>query len=181
MLYVMGTERITNTKRVTEHLLKERRSLTAYVYAITRNYHLAEDVYQEICVKAIGHTQGFDSRAHLLKWFKVCARNRAIDIIRTREGRYVGLSEQAYEMLEQQWDAEPATTNEEHLVALTKCLEQLTPRSQEIVRLRYFEGKAGKEIAEFMGRKIESAYQAIARIHKSLGDCVRQRLEADCR
>lgn len=176
----METERITESKRVTEHLLKERRSLTAYVYSITRNYHLAEDVYQEICVKAIGHAQGFKSKAHLLNWFKVCSRNRAIDIIRTREGRYVGLSEQACEVLEQQWDAEPSAATEEQLSALAKCLEKLTPRSQEIVRLRYFEGKAAREIAEFMGRKIESAYQAIARIHKSLGDCVRQHLEADC-
>lgn len=176
----MEPERITEAQRVTEHLLRERRSLTAYVYSIARNYHLAEDVYQEICVKAIGHAPGFDSKAHLLNWFKACARNRAIDIIRTQEGRYVGLSEQALEMLEQQWDAEPSASTEEQLAALAKCLEKLTPRSREIIRLRYFEGKAGCEVAKLMGQKVESAYQAIARIHKALGDCVKQRMEAGC-
>jgi len=175
----MREERITEPQRITEHLLRERRSLTAYVCSITRNYHLAEDVYQEICVKAIGHGRGFDSQAHLVNWFRICARNRAIDIMRTREGRYVGLSEHALEMLEQDWDDEPSAFTEERLSALEKCLGELTPRSREIVRMRYFEDKPAREIATLLRQKIESAYQAIARIHKSLGDCVRMRMESE--
>ena len=53
---------------------------------------------------------------------------------------------------------------------------RLTPNNREIVRLRYFEGRAGAQVAEAMGRKLETVYQALARIHRTLADCVRQRL-----
>jgi hypothetical protein len=30
-----------------------------------------------------------------------------------------------------------------------------------------------------MGRKIETVYQALARLHKTLGDCIRARQQSD--
>ena len=75
-------------QEITERVLQERLALTASSATVTRNYHLAEDVYQEIFVKAVALTDQFESTAHLTNWFRVSARNRAIDIIRTREGRY---------------------------------------------------------------------------------------------
>jgi RNA polymerase sigma-70 factor (ECF subfamily) len=166
-------------QEITEHVLRERLALTAYIGCITRNHHLAEDVYQEVCVKAVSQTDKFSSKDHLMNWFRISARNRAIDVIRTREGRYVGLTEATLLAIEQDWDRSVVDGREELLDSLSKCLEALAPRSQQIVKLRYFENRSGAEIAKFMGAKIASAYQAIARIHKSLGDCVRQRLELE--
>ncbi len=170
---------VLTPQEITEHLLRERLALTACIGSVTKNHHLAEDVYQEICVKAVSHADSFSGKAHLINWFRVSARNRAIDIIRTREGRYVGLSEETLAAIENDWDQVVSGRNEDMLEALSRCLKTLTPRSQEIVRLRYFENRSGSDIAKFMGNKVASAYQAIARIHKSLGDCVRQRLEAE--
>jgi RNA polymerase sigma-70 factor, ECF subfamily len=166
-----------NVPEITEHVLHERLELIAGVCAVTRNYHLAEDVYQEIFVKAVALTDKFTSKSHLTNWFRLSARNRAIDLIRTREGRYVGLSEEALLAIEDSWGSVEVARRESQLAALEKCVETLTPRSRQIVKLRYFENRSGQEIAEFMGRKVGSAYQAIARIHKSLTDCMKQRLE----
>ena len=44
--------------------------------------------------------------------------------------------------------------------------------------MRYLEGQSGEAIAEFLGGKVESAYQAITRIHKALRECVQQQLKA---
>lgn len=165
-----------STEIITECVLRERLGLTSFIAAITRNHHLAEDVYQEVCVKVIGLGGDFSSREHLLNWFRRTARNRAIDVIRVREGRYVGLSPEALEILERDWDETGPSTDSAALSALSKCLEQLTPRSREIVRLRYLEKRPGREIAERMERKVESIYQAIVRIHKTLGKCIRSQL-----
>lgn len=162
-------------EQITEHVLRERLSLTAYIGSITRNYHLAEDVFQEICVKVIGRTEEFDSPEHLLNWFRRSARNRAIDLIRAREGRFIGLSPEALAILEEQWDRDDEFTSGEAMAVLSDCIEELTPRSREILRMRYHENRSGKDVAARLDRKVESIYQAIARIHKSLGDCVRRR------
>ncbi|TWU58191.1 RNA polymerase sigma factor [Rubripirellula reticaptiva] len=168
-------------RTITEHLLQNRLALTSYIYSVTRNFHLAEDVFQEVCVKAVSQQHNFETRDHLSMWFRVSARNRAIDVIRAREGQYVGLSEDMLGLIEKNWDQAGDPHREKLMDSLRDCLATLTPRSQRIVKLRYFENRPGREVAELMGQKVESAYQAIARIHRILGDCISQKLGTETR
>jgi len=61
--------------------------------------------------------------------------------------------------------------------ALGYCFEQVTPNNRELLRLRYFEQRNCTDVAAIKGRKIETVYQALARLHKTLGECVRVRLQ----
>ena len=165
---------------ITATVLRERPSLVAYLATITRNYHLAEDVYQDVCVKAMGRADEFESIAHLLNWARLTGRNRAIDLLRSRDGKYEGLSEQVLEARASVWSDTQAQHVAERQDALAKCLDELTSNNREIVRLRYFEGRSGSEVANLLNRKLETVYQALARIHKLLGECVQRRvLEGD--
>src|SRR6188474_3007996 len=148
---------------ITAVLLRERLALTAFIASITRDFHLAEDIFQEVCVKAVGKGEDFESPAHLLNWARVAGRHRAIDVLRTRDGKVIGLSEEMLAALEPVWPQGEASQGSAALEALRKCMDRLTPNNQEIVRLRYFEGRAGAQVAEAMGRKLETVYQALAR------------------
>ncbi len=161
---------------ITAALLRERLALTAYVATVTRDFHLAEDIFQEVCVKAVGKSGDFESPQHVLNWARVAGRHKAIDVLRMRDGKVIGLSEEMLAALEPVWPEGEAAQGSPALEALRKCMERLTPNNKEIVRLRYFEGRAGAQVAEAMGRKLETVYQALARIHRTLADCVRQRL-----
>ncbi len=161
---------------ITGTLLRERLALTAYISTVTRDFHLAEDIFQEVCVKAVGKGGEFETPQHVMNWARVAGRHKAIDVLRTRDGKIVGLSEEMLAALEPVWPEGEAAQGSPALDALRKCMERLTPNNQEIVRLRYFEGRAGAEVAAAMGRKLETVYQALARIHRTLADCVRQRL-----
>lgn len=166
---------------ITEFLLSQRMPLLAYLQVVTRNYHLAEDVFQETFVKALGHAAGFENQEHLGRWFRTTGRNRAIDLIRTREGRYVGLSQQALDALESEWAQQQQSQQDAQvrLSALKSCLEQLSDRNRTLLQMRYFENRSGADIAAFMQRKVESAYQAISRLNIKLIECVQQKLECD--
>ena len=61
--------------------------------------------------------------------------------------------------------------------ALGNCIQQVTPNNRELLRLRYFERRNCNDVAAIMGRKIETIYQALARLHKTLGECIRARFE----
>jgi RNA polymerase sigma-70 factor (ECF subfamily) len=158
-------------------LLSERLALTAFIAGVTRDFHLAEDIFQEVCVKAVARGGEFESAQHVMNWARVAGRNRAIDVLRARDGRYEGLSEELLATLAAEWPGK------EHAAAahdaLAHCLEHLTPNNRELLRLRYFERRSGAEVAEVLGRKLETIYQALARIHKSLADCVRRRLQLE--
>jgi RNA polymerase sigma-70 factor (ECF subfamily) len=160
-------------EELTDHILSARLEITSYVYSVTRDYHLAEDVYQEIFVRAVSQTESFESKAHLLNWFRKSARNRAIDLIRGLHGRYTGLSEETLAMLEANWNEEREDIRSE---PLARCLQALTPRSREILKMQYFENRSSSEIAEFIGVKVESTYQAISRIHRALKSCIQEQL-----
>ena len=155
-------------------LLAQRMPLTAFFASVLRDFHLAEDVFQEICVKAVGRAEPFESAAHLMNWARLSGKNRAIDILRTRNGRYVGLSDQMLSLLADEWPEKSSTDSMEE--ALGRCIEGVTANNRELLRLRYFERRNCAEVATIMGRKIETVYQALARLHKTLGECVRARL-----
>lgn len=161
---------------ITATLLSERLPLTAFVATVTRNYHMAEDVFQDVCVKAIGYEQGFESAAHLVNWARVAGRNRAIDQLRSRDGVYEGLSEQLLGELSAVWPESRESQSRRKQLALKDCVDLLTDNNREILRLRYFEGRSGSEVADLLGRKLTTVYQSLARIHKTLGDCVRKRM-----
>lgn len=164
-------------EQTTECILDARMDLISSVYAVTRDFHLAEDIYQEIFVKAVSRSASFESTSHLLNWFRLSARNRAIDLIRKAKGQYTGLSENTLSVLERDWSLGQQTREKESNDALMRCIESLTPRSQKIVKMQYFENRSSQEIADFIGGKVESAYQAISRIHKALKNCMERRLD----
>jgi RNA polymerase sigma-70 factor (ECF subfamily) len=156
-------------------LLAERLPLTAFFASITRDFHLAEDVFQEVCVKALGRAGEFDTAAHVMNWARLVGKNRAVDILRARDGRYVGLSGEMLDVLAAEWPEHHQLDDMQE--ALGHCLEQITPNNREILRLRYFERRNCADVAAIMGRKIETVYQALARLHKKLGDCMRLQLQ----
>ena len=66
---------------------------------------------------------------------------------------------------------------EARIRALRQCTEKLSEGSQELVRLRYFENRSYKEIAESVRWTVDALYVAYNRIHKALSECVQRRLE----
>jgi RNA polymerase sigma-70 factor, ECF subfamily len=158
-------------------LLAQRMPLTAFIASVTRDFHLAEDVFQEVCVKAVARAETFQTAAHLMNWARLTGKNRAIDILRARDGRYIGLSDEMLAILAAEWpETNPTEARRE---ALEHCISQITPNNRELLRLRYFEQRNCAEVAAIMGRKIETIYQALARLHKTLGDCIRARQQSD--
>ncbi len=165
-------------EEITACLLRERLALVGFISSVTRDFHIAEDIYQDVCVKAVARAAEYESPQHLMNWARLTGRRCGIDVLRSRDGKVVGLSEEMLAALEPVWPVAD-DTGSPAMEALRKCLERLTPNNQEIVRLRYFEGRAGAAVAESMGRQLNTIYQALARIHKILGDCVKQRLAAE--
>lgn len=163
-------------ENVTAVLLRERLALVAFLASVTRNFHLAEDVFQDVCVKAIGDESGFESTAHLMNWARLTGRNRAIDLLRVRDGKLESLSEEILSSLASVWPEAGSEIWRNKQVALERCLDRLTPNNRQIVRLRYFEGRTGSDVAAVLGRKLETVYQALARIHKSLAECMQTQL-----
>jgi RNA polymerase sigma-70 factor (ECF subfamily) len=172
---VVFADAMLASEEIAAVLFSQRLPLTAYIATVTRDFHVAEDLFQDVCVKAIGRGNEFESAEHLIHWARVVGRNRGIDVLRTRDGRYSGLSDSLLATLADEWPGKPEADGRAE--ALSFCLERLTANNRELLRLRYFERRSCPDVASIMGRKLETVYQALARVHKSLGDCMRARLQ----
>ena len=160
-------------KEITAFLVRERINLTAFIAALTRDFHTAEDIYQELFVQAVGKSDPFQDTTHLLRWSRTVGRTRAINYLQRYRKRQLLLGDELLDLFQEHWPDHQQRDGGAMREALSSCLERLTPRSREIVRLRYFKALRGIDVAEQLKSKVDTIYKALARIHHQLRDCVR--------
>jgi len=127
------------------------------VYRIIGDTGAAEDTVQETFLKVWNSVDSYDpSRGALGRWILSVARNRAIDYVRSWEGRQVRGASAI-----QEW-AQPATPpdfekdvlNLDLRLAMRDAIRRLTPRQREILDLAYVEELTQTEMAERLSRPL---------------------------
>jgi RNA polymerase sigma-70 factor, ECF subfamily len=160
-------------------ILRERVEILSYIDSFLVDAHLAEDCFQDVCAAAVSKVETFADGAHVIRWALRVARNKAIDLTRTRNRQPVVLDDEVLDLLEDQW-MEQQTGPSEHVadrvIALRKCLDSLTANARRVVDLRYVDGLKSSRIAEILNRKVESVYRVLTRAHAALRFCMENRL-----
>ncbi len=121
------------------------------IYRIVHNAAAAEDLVQETFLRAWNRISSFDpERGALAPWILAVARNRAIDYLRSAEGRMpaVGLELNCLEnpvLFSEFQDSALAVDRARRLHA---AFEKLSPNQRIAVELAYYEGLSQTEMAE---------------------------------
>lgn len=143
---------------------------------VVRDVHLAEDVFQEVMVKALSAEAAFTNESHLLSWCRVTARNLALNLMRKRGREVTTLSGDIVEMLEGELLAQGGAVAE-RVEALQECVEALPAEARALVDARYFEGRSCAEVAVTFKMGLDATYQRLSRLHRALRECVERKLE----
>jgi RNA polymerase sigma-70 factor (ECF subfamily) len=157
-------------------LLRYRTHLLAYIIAIVRDEHLAEDVYQDVAALAFERRDQIANEPALIGWLRTASRLQAMAALRRKSGSPRTLDDHVLELLGDDFEALAASPEGDEIDALRRCLATLSPYARQMVDLRYVEGVSGQLLADRLGRKLNTIYVALARIHRALGDCIRKRL-----
>jgi len=158
-------------------LVAERARILGFIYSITRDPDMTEDVFQNLVVLVSDKQPAIESREHFLSWTRTAARYLAYNALRSR-ARVVCLDEALLDLLEIQWKKMDKHSGPLLSETLEKCVGTLSPRSREILQLRYQEGLSGPQISGKLGRKLNTVHVTLSRIYKVLADCVATRLTA---
>ena len=139
--------------------LYDRYGRLAYflIYRIVANQGAAEDMVQETFLRVWNSIHNFDeARGPLGRWVLSVARNRAIDYVRSWEGR---MARGAFPIHE--WDQPPVAADFENdllnldlVRALRGAMTRLPARQQAILDLAYVEGLTQSEMAERLERPL---------------------------
>ena len=135
--------------------LYDRYGRIAYVliFRIVRNTGTAEDLVQETFLRVWNRIQAFDHQKGALgAWVLTVARNRAIDYLRSVDGR---MAQNAFELEANEHPSlfsnlETEVLNSDRARRLKTAFEKLTPNHRLVIELAYYEGLSQSEMADRM-------------------------------
>ncbi len=123
----------------------------ALIMRVVRDTGVAEDLVQETFLRVWNRVQRFDSEKGALgPWVLTVARNRAIDYLRSVDGR-MAQSSFELEVLEQPAafiDLERDILNSDRARRLKAAFSKLNANQKMVIELAYFEGLSQSEMAE---------------------------------
>ncbi|MBX2852174.1 MAG: sigma-70 family RNA polymerase sigma factor [Phycisphaeraceae bacterium] len=161
-------------KTITSVLLRDRAKLLAYIGAIVRDQHVAEDVLQEVSMLAIEKQGQIKDADTLLPWLRVTARFRSLKAIEKRGKRPALMDSQMLDVLEPHWQKVDHLAAQETNRSLDNCVKQLAPQAQRLIELRYGAGLSVRDIGQQLSRKTDTLYKTYTRIHAVLQRCMRK-------
>ena len=165
-----------------QQYMQLRSEFMGYLYAITRDIELSEEVYQNAAVVVIEQTEKPETIRDFRAWAKEVVRRQALHAIRARETSAKHGRAMSPELLDAvsnvfiQDESEGSIIRDE-AAALNLCLKELPTDKREMVAMRYERDAGFEEISSHTGSKPAAVQRALSRIRKMLHACVLRRLQ----
>lgn len=163
-------------QQIARILVRDRDRLIAPIWAVVRDFDLAEDLYQDICADAVEKRDEIDDERHLINWVRRAGLFRGIDALRRREANPLVFDTDVLALIDDEWTEPDLDEGRRKGQALRHCMGKLTPNAQQLIHLRYAENIKGKALAEKLGKKPNAVFVALSRVHKTLGQCIEAEL-----
>ena len=171
-----------NETPIIQQYLQLRSDFMGYLYAMTRDAELAEEIYQNAAVVVMETAEQPETIRNFHAWAKEVVRRQALHALRskqaaTRHGRAVSpemldaVSDTFMQHSSKHSDAVAETK------ALRQCLDRLTEDKRELVALRYERSRSFADISKQTGSTPTAVQRALSRIRKNLHSCVQQRMQ----
>jgi RNA polymerase sigma-70 factor (ECF subfamily) len=147
------------------------------IASLLPDFNLVDDVLHEVFLVVTQRADAFEPGSSFLGWASAIARRKVLEVCRDRRRTPASLAPEVVESLCAAFPTEDFgdLTQARH-AALAECLEQLPPRAQAVIRMRYREAHRPAEIAQRIGWTAESVYVALSRARAALRECVGRKL-----
>lgn len=157
-------------------ILAQEPLLLGFVRAIVGSRTLAEDIFQDLVVLVMRKHAEIPNAAALPGWSRRAVRFLALKALEKRSRERPVMDEELIALIERAVEEDGEQAVDPYLSALGACREKLSAPARELLALRYEQGIPGEQIAERLGRPLNTVYVTISRLHRTLADCIRTRV-----
>jgi len=154
---------------------KYKASIYALAYSRLHNFHDAEDIAQEVFLKAYRNLRTLRRWDSFLVWIRSITINLCKNKVRMRSRRPDGesIEEQETRILEKASadvyrDEQSSASRDEALGCLDKALESLPEDYQQVLTLHYLGGMSGQQMSQFLGISHANVRQRLSRARRQL-------------
>jgi RNA polymerase sigma-70 factor (ECF subfamily) len=163
-----------------KQLLENRDLILGFIFALTRNYDLSEEIFQDVAMAIVEEDRQGTQVLNFMAWAREIGRRRVAEYFRKRLRREA-IEQPSVSLAEviAQGFAENETVLENHrlrLHALLECVQRLSGRSRQLIEGFYERRMSLRDLAAVLGWQENSVKVALSRAHKVLADCVNTRL-----
>jgi len=157
--------------------VKAQRRLYLYLLAQTGNPNSAEEILQNANVVILAKWNTFEPGTNFLAWVY---RIASLEVMKFRQksSRNRLIFDDEYLTTIAQTVEEISDGADERQAALAVCIRKLKPRDRELIRLRYQQGRDGQTLSDQLNRPLNSVYQSLGRVRRTLLNCIEKQLSA---
>jgi len=156
-----------------------RHSLFGFIYGCIRHSHDAEDIFQEVWLrfsKALAEGIEIQDQA---KWCRGTARNLILHYWRDRRTDKVVADPELLELVELAFTEQAGNQDywRARREALSDCIQELPPKSQQLLRHKYEDGLSAEQVAAQSNQSASAVLMALSRLRRALRDCAQRKLK----
>jgi RNA polymerase sigma-70 factor (ECF subfamily) len=152
-------------------------NVSAFLFAMMRDFHLTEDVLQQVAVLSLREFEKYDQSRPFLPWILTIARNAALTALKARQREVGELFEDDLVDEIQLGFQRNADLLDSMRRALQICLGKQQGRMREVLIHRYVRDLKPREIATRLGTTSGSIRILLHRARTALRDCIDRNLE----
>lgn len=162
----------------TSEFLAHRDALAGFILGLTRDTHVAEDIFQEVWLRFAKALEGREEIRNVFSWSRTVARRLVIDHWRKNQSSQLVFNSELAELMEQAFDEQDSHHDiwRDRLRALEECVKNLPDYSKEILRLKYEKNYTAREEARETNRTVNAVLMALSRLRQILAQCVSEKL-----
>lgn len=168
----MSDDRVRLVQALTAH----QPLIKAYAYAIVRDFHLAEDVCQEVAIILAQGWETVPPGPELVPWLRETTRRKSLEALRKKGRALPLLSEAVLARVAESFAPETESARADLKTALADCVGKLAPAARRVVQARWGDGAECEAIARRIGRSVQGVYAVLKRARLALAECVDRRL-----
>ena len=136
-------------EQLTQFLLDNQQKFYRYAFTYVHHRELAMDMVQNSFVKAIEQIHTLRNPAAMKTWFYRILTNECLQMLRKVKREELSESCSIYEEIYLEKAYEPA-------IELYEAIRQLSPETQTIIMLHYYEEYSLKEISQITGSNLNT-------------------------
>lgn len=145
----------------------------AYIISSVPNDSDADDLMQETAALMWENFSRFEPGTNFVSWAVTVAKFQIMNYRKQHQRSRLFLSDKAYDLLVSETE-KVQEESQDRLQALRGCLKKLSPKDQQFIRMRYYEGDSARIVAQKVGTSVDAVYRYGARLNDLLLSCVQR-------
>jgi len=163
-------------ERYAEIIERYQGKLFAYLYRLVGNREEAEDLLQDVFIKAYKNLRSYDSSRKFSSWVYRIAHNEAVNYIKRKSLKRfiswedISSTKDKLESSSMEDGADDAWIRKEAINDVDQAINSLPIKYKQVLLLRYFSDKSYEEISEILGKPVNTVGTLINRAKKKLSE-----------